>query len=177
MSSLASTALRSSALRTSRPGTSQRSLLAEPRTRRREAPRPVLTAVPSAAPSHGGMVLACAGLLLSGLLGVLFFNMSLAEGSFTVHELQRTAGELAETERALEQSITAVSSPAALASAASRMGMVPAASPAFLRLEDGSVLGVATPASGETPFSVVVKPPQPARQVLPPPTASIAPAG
>lgn len=130
------------------------------RTRRRGAPRPVLTAVPAPAPSHGGMLLVCAGLLLSGLLTLLFLNMSLAEGSFTVHELQRTAGELAETEDALEQSITAVSSPAALASRADRMGMVPAASPAFLRLEDGAVLGVAEPASDETAFSVVVTPPR-----------------
>ncbi|KAB7741049.1 cell division protein FtsL [Nostocoides sp. F2B08] len=136
------------------------------RTRRRGAPRPVLTAVPAPAPSHGGMLLVCAGLLLSGLLTLLFLNMSLAEGSFTVHELQRTAGELAETEDALEQSITAVSSPAALASRASRMGMVPAASPAFLRLDDGAVLGVAEPASDDTAFSVVVKPPRTAPPAL-----------
>jgi hypothetical protein len=105
------------------------------------------------------MLLVCAGLLLSGLLTLLFLNMSLAEGSFTVHELQRAADQLSESEDALEQSITAVSSPAALASRASRMGMVPAESPAFLRLEDGAILGVAEPATGETAFSVVVTPP------------------
>jgi hypothetical protein len=143
MSSVASTALH--------PGV--------PRTRRREAPRPVLTAVPSAAPSHGGMLVTCASLLLCGLLAVLLLNMAMAEGSFDVHELQRSAGELAEAEAALEQEITAVSSPAALAEAASRMGMVPASSPAFLRLEDGAVLGVAEPASDDTSFSVVVTPP------------------
>ncbi|NLJ54963.1 MAG: cell division protein FtsL [Intrasporangiaceae bacterium] len=126
-----------------------------PRTRRREAPRPVLTAVPAAAPSHGGMLIVCAGLLLSGLLALLFLNMSLAEGSFRVHELQRTAGELADTEAALQQSITAVSSPSALADRASGMGMVPAMSPAFLRLSDGAVLGVAEPATAESTFSVV----------------------
>lgn len=153
MSSIASTALRSTA----------------PRTRRREAPRPVLTVVPASAPSHGGMLIVCAGLLLTGLLAVLILNMNLAEGSFQVHELQRTAGELAETETALEQEITAVSSPAALASAASRMGMVPASSPAFLRLDDGTVLGVAEPATKDTAFSVVVKPPRPVRPGPPAP--------
>jgi hypothetical protein len=147
MSSIASSALRSTA----------------PRTRRREAPRPVLTVVPAAAPSHGGMLIACAGLLLSGLLVLLLLNMNLAEGSFQVHELQRTADELAETEKALEQEITAISAPAALAAAASRMGMVPASSPAFLHLEDGTVLGVAEPATRDTAFSVVVKPPRPFR--------------
>ncbi|MCA1782967.1 MAG: hypothetical protein ABR500_03945 [Dermatophilaceae bacterium] len=157
MSSVASTALRSTA----------------PRTRRREAPRPVLTAVPAAAPSHGGMLIVCAGLLLSGLLAVLLLNMSLAEGSFRVHELQRTADELAEAEASIEQGITAISGPAALAAEASRMGMVPASSPAFLRLEDGVVLGVAEPASGDTAFSVVVKPPRPVRPVtLAPPRSA-----
>ena len=126
-----------------------------PRARRREAPRPVLTAVPAAAPSQGGMLVVCAGLLLAGLLTLLFLNMSLAEGSFRVHELQRTAGEISDAQAALEQDITAVSSPAALAEQASRMGMVPASSPAFLRLSDGAVLGVADPATEETTFSVV----------------------
>ena len=99
--------------------------------------------------------------------------MNLAEGSFRVHELQRTAGELAEAEAALEQEITAISSPASLASAASRMGMVPAASPAFLRLSDGAVLGVAEPASGDTAFSVVVTPPRPVRPATTPPAPNV----
>ena len=157
MSSTASTALRSTT----------------PRTRRREAPRPVLTAVPTAAPTHGGMLVVCAGLLLAGLLGVLLLNMNLAEGSFRVHELQRAAGELSEAEAALEQEITAISSPASLASAASRMGMVPASSPAFLRLSDGAVLGVAEPASGQTAFSVVVTPPRPVRPATTTPVQSV----
>lgn len=142
------------------------------RIRRREAPRPVLTVVPAAAPSHGGMLIVCAGLLLSGLLGLLLLNMSMAEGSFRVHELQRTAGELADAETALEQGITAVSAPAALAEQASRMGMVPAASPAFLDLQSGAVLGVAAPAEASTTFSVVVKPPVSARPVIPQPARS-----
>ncbi|NLX00708.1 MAG: cell division protein FtsL [Actinomycetales bacterium] len=142
------------------------------RIRRREAPRPVLTVVPAAAPSHGGMLIVCAGLLLSGLLALLLLNMSMAEGSFRVHELQRTAGELADAEAALEQSITAVSSPAALAQKASRMGMVPAASPAFLDLESGEVLGVAAPAEEASSFSVVVKPPVSGPSYLPPPVRS-----
>lgn len=131
---------------------------AVPRERRREAPRPVLTAVPAAAPSHGGMLVVCAGLILAGLLALLFLNMSLAEGSFRAHELQKVVGELSETETALEQSITAVSSPASLANQATRMGMVPASSPAFLHLGDGAVLGVADPAAEESAFSVVVTP-------------------
>lgn len=131
-----------------------------PRERRRVAPRPVLTAVPAAAPSHGGMLAVCAGLILAGLLALLFLNMSLAEGSFRAHELQKVVGELSETEAALEQSITAVASPASLANRATRMGMVPVTSPAFLHLGEAAVLGVADPAPDESAFSVVAKPNQ-----------------
>ena len=138
-----------------------------PRVRRREAPKRVLTAVPSAAPSHGGMLIVCAGLLLSGLLTLLFLNTALAEGSFKVHELQRTTGELADAQAALEQQLTAVSSPAALADQASRLGMVPAESPAFLDLKTGTILGVAAPATEEGAFSVVVTPPRQAAPLLP----------
>lgn len=132
----------------------------------------MLTVVPAAAPSHGGMLIVCAGLLLSGLLALLLLNMSMAEGSFRVHELQRAAGELSDAEAALEQGITAVSAPSALADQASRMGMVPAASPAFLDLESGEVLGVAAPAEVSTTFSVVVKPPKPVRPVVQQPVRS-----
>ena len=118
------------------------------------------------------MLIVCAGLLLSGLLALLLLNMSMAEGSFRVHELQRAAGELSDAEAALEQSITAVSAPSALADEASRMGMVPAASPAFLDLESGEVLGVAAPAEESTTFSVVVKPPTPVRPVIQQPVRS-----
>jgi len=107
-------------------------------------------------------------MLLAGLLAVLFLNMSLAEGAFKVHELQRSAGELSDYEAALEQQLTAVSSPAALAAQASRLGMVPAEAPAFLRIDDGAVLGVAEPASADATFSVVVKPPAKPRPVVPP---------
>ena len=55
------------------------------------------------------------------------------------------------------------------------LGMVPAASPAFLRLSDGKVLGVAKKAKDDSTFSVVTEPKAPTRST---PVATIpAPAG
>ena len=61
-------------------------------------------------------------------------NTAMAEGSFTLHNLQSTSGELADTQDALTQAIDAQRSPANLADAgdparhgAGRLRRVPAA--------------------------------------------------
>jgi hypothetical protein len=97
-------------------------------------------------------------LLCAGLFGLLMLNTAMAEGSFTLHSLQATSGELADTQDALTQAIDAQRSPANLASRATRLGMVPADSAAFLRLSDGKVLGVAKPAKKDSGFTVVTAP-------------------
>ena len=53
-------------------------------------------------------------------------------------------------------------------------GMVPAATPAFLRLSDGKVLGVAKKAKDDSTFSVVTEPKAPTRST---PVATVPPAG
>jgi hypothetical protein len=97
-------------------------------------------------------------LLCGGLVGLLMLNTAMAEGSFTLHNLQSTSGELADTQDALTQAIDAQRSPANLATRATRLGMVPADSAAFLRLSDGKVLGVAKPAKKDSGFTVVTGP-------------------
>jgi hypothetical protein len=97
----------------------------------------------------------CMLLLVGGLMGLLMLNTSMAEGSFTLHRLQATSGELTDTEEALTAAIDAQRSPANLAARAAKMGMVPADSAAFLRLTDGAVLGVAKPAQKRPGFTVV----------------------
>jgi hypothetical protein len=100
----------------------------------------------------------CMLLLIGGLMGLLMLNTSMAEGSFTLHRLQATSGELTDTEQALTAAIDAQKAPANLASRAAKLGMVPADSAAFLRLSDGAVLGVATPAKKRPGFTVVTAP-------------------
>jgi hypothetical protein len=124
---------------------------------RRSVPPQPLRVVPAAVgqPGNGVFAAACMLLLVAGLFGLLMLNTAMAEGSFTLNNLQKTSGELADTEDALTQAIDAQRSPANLAARAAKLGMVPAGSAAFLRLSDGRVLGVAQPATKRPGFTVV----------------------
>jgi len=127
--------------------------------RRTAAPQP-LRVVPARAGQPGSAMFAalCMLLLIGGLMGLLMLNTSMAEGSFTLHRLQATSGELTDTEQALTAAIDAQEAPANLAARAAKLGMVPADSAAFLRLSDGAVLGVAKPAEKRPGFTVVTAP-------------------
>ena len=118
---------------------------------------PRLRVVTGAPPRRGDAAFAifCATLLAAGLVGLLLLNTTLAQGSFTLHQLQATSDELNDTQDALTQSLAASKSPANIASKAVSMGMVPAQSAAFLRLSDGKVIGVAKPAEPGPAFTVV----------------------
>jgi hypothetical protein len=136
--------------------------------RRVASPQP-LRVVPAAVgqPGNGVFAALCMTLLCAGLFGLLMLNTAMAEGSFTLHNLQSTSGELADTQDALTQAIDAQRSPANLAARATRLGMVPADSAAFLRLSDGKVLGVAKPAKKESGFTVVTAPQAPSAKAGP----------
>lgn len=128
---------------------------------------PRLRVVTGAPPRRGGAAFGviCAILLAAGLIGLLVLNTALAQGSFTLQQLQASSEQLSDAEGALNQSLAASKSPAVLASRASSMGMVPAQSAAFLRLSDGKVIGVAEPAKPGPGFTVVgttASPPRPA---------------
>ncbi len=127
---------------------------------RRTAAAQPLRVVPAAMgqPGNGVFAAFCMLLLVGGLVSLLMLNTAMAEGSFTLHRLQSTSGELTDTQEALTEAIDAQRSPANLASRAARLGMVPADSAAFLRLSDGKVLGVARPAKKQAGFSVVTAP-------------------
>ena len=113
----------------------------------RSASRPVpghlrlVTAAPRPARQMPFLVL-CSIVLAGGLLVVLFLNMQLAKGSYALHDLQRHSTLLAENEARLTEHLAALESPGVLASKATKLGMVPGTTPAFLRLPDGQVLGV-----------------------------------
>lgn len=111
-------------------------------------PRPALRVVRAPAVERGRTVFAvtCLLLLVTGLLSLLLINTALAQGSFTLHDLQARSAELGDREQALRQDIDVQAAPARLAARASALGMVPSQSPAFLRLSDGRLLGVAAPA-------------------------------
>lgn len=123
----------------------------------RPATTPRLRVVTGAPPRRSGAAfgILCAALLAAGLIGLLLLNTSLAQGSFILHDLRASSDELSDTQDALNQSLAATKSPASLATRAAGMGLVPGQSSAFLRLSDGKVLGVATPAQAGGGFKVV----------------------
>ncbi|MFD5317347.1 septum formation initiator family protein [Streptomyces sp. NPDC127098] len=87
-------------------------------------------------------------LLGSGMLGLLFLNASLNEGSFELSELRRETQELTDQQQELQAEVDGYSAPDALAERARELGMVPDGPPVFLG-PDGSLLGdVATRAGG-----------------------------
>jgi hypothetical protein len=85
-------------------------------------------------------------LLAGGLLGLLALNTALAQDAFRLHALTGQAKALADREQVLEREVETLRTPRNLAARARALGMVPAGSPAFLRLDDGAVLGAEVPA-------------------------------
>ena len=119
------------------------------------APRPSLRVVHAPAVDRGrtAFVIGCMLLLVGGLLGLLLINTALAQGSFTLHDLQQRSDELGDQQQALRQDIDAQAAPERLAARAKALGMVPSQGAAFVRLPDGRLLGVAkraTPAPTPT---------------------------
>lgn len=97
-------------------------------------------------------------MLVAGLLGTLMLNTSLAEGSYTRGRLAAESTVLADRQESLTHELDGLRAPAALAKRAQSQGMVPAESAAFIRLSDGTILGVAKAATKDKPFSVITAP-------------------
>ncbi|MFV0463186.1 MAG: hypothetical protein ACK5MP_08345 [Nostocoides sp.] len=119
--------------------------------------------------SGGAFAAFCLALLAAGLIGVLMLNTSLAKGAFDLRDLQRQSAALDARLGTLQKTIDHESSPTQLARRAAAMGMVPAQDPAFLRLSDGKVLGVASPAKADPSFAVITSPTSAATRSTPSP--------
>jgi hypothetical protein len=91
--------------------------------------------------SRGVFAIIVTGLLALGLIGMLVINTSLAQGAFVVTELQRDLQVAVEKEQALAEEIAALAGPVALEQSARSLGMVPNASPAFVDVDAGRILG------------------------------------
>jgi len=86
-------------------------------------------------------------LLIGGVAGLLFVNTTMQQVSFTATAMEQKASELQAQRQSLQMQLDALRDPQRVALQAKQMGMVPPASPAFIRLSDGRVLGDATPAT------------------------------
>jgi len=85
--------------------------------------------------------------LLGGVIGLLLFNTSMQQAAFATTALEQQAGTLSAREQTLEMELDVLRNPQRVAEKAQAMGMVPSGTPAYLLLEDGSVLGKPTAAT------------------------------
>ena len=98
-------------------------------------------------------------LLVGGITGLLLFNTSLQQASFTATALEQRANVLDAKAQALQMQLARLRAPQRLAERAKHLGMVPPSSPAFIRLSDGAVLGKPQPASTIESFRIAPPPP------------------
>jgi hypothetical protein len=109
-------------------------------------PRLRVVAAPEQARARVPFVLFCIAIVSAALLGVLVLNTSLARGSFEQSHLRGELAKLSETQQSLSSRLDFAASPAQLAAAGLKLGMVPAPPEAFIRLSDSTVIGNPTPA-------------------------------
>ncbi|HEY0486152.1 MAG TPA: hypothetical protein VGD72_07880 [Mycobacteriales bacterium] len=112
------------------------------------ATRPGLRVVPptSVPAARAPFVVLVLGLLVAGLVSLLMLNTLVNENSFRIHALQQEQTKLDLRAQQLQREIDNREATPALARAATRLGLVPAGTPAFIELPSGKVLGVPTPA-------------------------------
>lgn len=90
-------------------------------------------------------------LLVGGVVGLLMFNTTMQQNSFTVSAMQSQADDLIAEQQALEMRLDHFRDPQRLGVWAREHGLVQPPSPAFLLL-NGKVLGTPVPASAEDAF-------------------------
>lgn len=109
-------------------------------------PRIELVTAPAQPRSRIPFVLLCMTLVAGALIGALLLNTTMARGAYQAAELESALAQLAQTEQALLAEYDELASPSALAKRARKLGMVQDSTPAFIRLEDGKIIGDPTPA-------------------------------
>jgi hypothetical protein len=113
--------------------------------------------------------------LLGGIVGLLLFNTSLQQASFSASALEGEADSLAAREQTLRMELDQLRDPQRVALEAQQMGMVIPSSPVFLDLQTGKTLGVRTPATRENAIQLMPPAPIKPRVYEPDPVVVTAP--
>ena len=113
--------------------------------------------------------------LLGGVVLLLMFNTSMQQASFKATRLEQQATLLNAKEQQLRMEVDKLRDPQRVSEEAAHLGMVPMVTPAFLKLSDGTVLGVPQPATGDSRFRIRALPPQMPASFKPKPNVVYAP--
>jgi hypothetical protein len=126
----------------------RRAPVARPRRGRTPWVSDVTRAAPALRLPRAPFALFMAAIVVAGIVGVLVLNTKINENSFRLGDLRETQAALSLQEQQLEQQLADLESPGNLRAAATRLGLVPAGTPAYISLPDGRVVGVPQPAAG-----------------------------
>ena len=108
-------------------------------------------------------------LLVAGVAGLLYFNTSMQQASFTATAMEERATLLDAKEQGLQMRLATLRDPQLVAVRAQQMGMVPPTNPAFIRLSDGTVLGNPQPATAENRIRIAPLPTRKPKNLRPSP--------
>jgi type II secretory pathway pseudopilin PulG len=108
-------------------------------------------------------------LLVGGVAGLLAFNTSMQQASFTATAMEQQAAALDARQQSLVMQLDELRDPQRVALRAKDMGMVPPSSPAFIRIGDGKVLGTPTPATYDDSLRVTPLPTRKPKNLRPTP--------
>ena len=108
-------------------------------------------------------------LLVGGVAGLLCFNTSMQQASFTATAMEDQAAALDAKQQSLNMELDALRNPQRVAVRAKEMGMVPPNAPAFIQLSDGKVLGKPSPATTENALRVSPLPTRKPKNLRPTP--------
>jgi len=114
-------------------------------------------------------------LLVGGIAGLLLFNTSLQQASFTATALEQRANMLDAKAQALQMQLARLRAPQRLAERAKGLGMVAPSNPAFIRLSDGAVLGKPHRARATEGFRITPPPPAKPADLRPAPVVVTVP--
>jgi hypothetical protein len=115
-------------------------------------------------------------ILVAGIVGLLLFNTSMQQASFSASSLENEADTLAAREQTLRMELDELRNPQRVALEAQQMGMVIPPAPVFLDLETGKTSGVRTPATPDNAIQLMPPPPVKPKILAPDPTIVQVPA-
>ena len=114
--------------------------------------------------------------LVGGIVGLLLFNTSMQQASFTAAALETQADTLAGREQTLRMELDELRDPQRVATQAQAMGMVIPSNPVFLDLESGRTIGVRTPTTRDNAINLLPPAPIKPANLAPAPTIVEVPA-